>query len=524
MTIRRTLLAAALASCCTAASAQAWFPADGIWQIEGANGSGLTLDVRDHAIGIGLYTYDDAGNSVWYSGAGSLVDGTLAADITRFSRGSDDVPTGAETLSITIEFQANAAGTLAIGDGEPHAIRSYAFGADYVGDLALRSAAGVIESVPDMRGRWLFAPTGPERGQTHDLTFLHMARAGEAVQFWTALNGTDTPENGDYLFTCAPDQFDEAARGNCILSRLGDTEELARFDAADMSATRVAGTPETSIGFRVPEYWNRPQSGIWQIVGRFGEGVTIDVRPDLVAIGVFAYDEDGAATWSIANGQNIADAVEADLLTFADGSCIDCEHVEPTLATTRPMRIEFLGATRARLTIGDDAPLALSLLPFGADYLAKPLAEDPFAEEFGPHLLPALSGAWAQTSVQGSLQDGRRYRANTFVFGEAQTVDFDDGAYDTIRVAPTESWDPPDPLGFSTYPPTLACDATPTAGGAACELATLGGGGSPPAPPMSFGLISPRNITSTRSSGINGENQFPGELYMFRIPPRPADD
>ena len=123
MLVKRTFVAALIAALSNAATAQVWLPADGIWQIDGANGSGLTLDVRDNAIGVGMYSYDDAGNGTWYSGAGALVAGVLAAELTRFEHGEGDVPTAVDTLTIHLQFTASAAGTLSIGDGEPLPVR-----------------------------------------------------------------------------------------------------------------------------------------------------------------------------------------------------------------------------------------------------------------------------------------------------------------------------------------------------------------------------------------------------------------
>lgn len=529
MTMKRTLAAALLAGLSGAATAQVWLPAEGIWQIDGANGSGLTLDVRDDAIGIGLFTYDEDGNGTWYSGAAALVDGTLEAELTRFAR-AGETTTAVDTLPLTLQFQASATGTLSIGDGQARPVRHFAFGADYVGGLTLAGVAGDVAVVPDLRGRWVFTPTQAEGFASQDLVFEGVKRTDDSVAFTTTADPDAVIDDGEFSFVCSTDAVPAGELSHCsLVANFGLSPpapppmEIARFDPSDLSVTRLAGEADTMIGFRVPRTINAPQSGIWQIAGRFGEGVTLDVRPDLVAVGVYGYDEQGNATWSLATGPIVADAVEADLVTFSGGSCVDCEHNDPVVGATRPMRLEFVGATRARLTIGDAEPLALSLLPFGADYLDKPFAGDPGAEEFGTHALPALSGAWVQTRVfEEFIEQIPLHPAAAYVLGEAETVSLDGETYNALVALPQEAWGPPHPFGGS-YASSLACEAAPGDDIASCDLINTGGGGSPPAPPRTIASIRPWDIGATRISGFNvvgGET--PGAVYLFRIPPRPV--
>ncbi|MBB5208564.1 hypothetical protein [Chiayiivirga flava] len=527
MATKLPLLAVLLAGLSATASAQVWVPADGVWQIDGANGSGLTLDVRDDAIGVGLYTYDDAGNGTWYSGAGALVDGVLAVELTRFARG-DGSPAAVDSLAVTLQFQASAAGTVSIGDGPARPMRQLAFGADYVEGLDLAGASGTTDAIPDLCGRWVFSDTAPGGMGSIDVTFISMQITDEGASFATE-PADGTLDGGDYSVACGANPAAEDPPSLCLLYAHHDTlppSERARFDPADLSAMRIAGAPTTAIGFRVPSTPNEPQSGIWQIAGRFGEGVTIDVRPDLIAVGVYGYDADGNATWSLATGAPVGDVLEADLVTFAGGSCIACEHTDPQIDSTRSMRLEFVGATRARLTIGDDAPLALSLLPFGADYLDKPLAGDPLAEEFGPHALPALGGAWAQTSVYATtpIDAPPFFKSSAYTFADVETVSLDGETYSALIAVPDEQWGPPSEFGGGSYASSIACEVGLGDDTADCSLINLGGFGSPPSGPTDIADILPWNMSATRISGVNLDGPFPEPVYLFRIPLRPAVD
>lgn len=276
----------------------------------------------------------------------------------------------------------------------------------------------------------------------------------------------------------------------------------------------------------MPTGIDTPQSGIWQIAGRFGEGVTLDVRADLVAIGVYGYDADGKPTWSLATGPldqgTDGQHMQADLLTFADGSCLDCEPAEATVADTRRVNIEFLGATRARMTIGDDAPLSIALLPFGAEYLDAPLAGDPFADAFGAHALPVLSfGGWAQSSIRGTADEDAppSYPAVAFAFELFDTT-FGSDALRTLFAQPGDAWGTDED---GPRPATLSCIATEGGDNAAfCRLTHAGLPGSPDAVLRDIADIAPWNITANRISGSSAINGVaPEPVYLFRIPARP---
>lgn len=531
MKILRTIAAALVTGIPAITMAATWLPAEGIWQIDGANGSGLALDVRDNAIGVGLYTYDDAGNGIWYSGAGVLADGALALDLTRFERGEGDAVTAVDTLSVTLQLVASAAGTLSIDGGEPTAVRHATFGTGYMEGLELQSAAGTVHVVPDMRDRWVFSPTDAGGLGSVEITFAQIQRSDGAIAFTTGETEDATLEEGDFSFVCATTPSPVGPGAGCLLyahagplPQLVPPTEIARFDPADLSAMRVAGAPDTMIGFRVPYLYDAPQSGIWQIVGRFGEGVTLDLRQDQVAIGIYGYDDDGNAAWSLATGAIAGDTVEADLTTFAGGSCLTCEHMNPTVDSIRPLRLEFVGTTRARLTIGDDEPLALTLLPFGADYLAKPFADDPDSAEFGTHALPALNGGWAQTDVySGHIVDPPSHLSAAYAFGGVETASDDGATYNSLHATTTAHWGPPDEFG-GTYTTSLTCEANDDDDPFDCVLTRAGGPGSPPAPAAVMADIHPWNISANRISGINVDGFTPRPVYLFRIPPRPVTD
>lgn len=526
---KRILAAALLAACATPAAAQVWFPVDGIWQIDGANGSGLTLDVRDNAIGIGLYTYDDEGNATWYSGAGELVEGNLHADLARFEDGST---TAVDMLPLTLQFQTSAVGMLTLGDGEAHALRHFAFGSEYIGGLEYTSVAGVVDTIPDLRGRWVISPTRADLGGSFDVSFVRTDVVSGSVLFSTASSAGGEMEEGEHWLSCGPGTTTEGPQHRCTLYRsLGlsppalPPTALAEFDAADLAATRIVSMNNDFVGFRVPGRINEPQSGIWQIAGRNGQGVTIDVRQDLVAIGVYGYDGDGNASWSLATGPLDGDVVDASLATFTGGSCVNCEQSDPTVAATRDVRLEFVGATRARLTIGDDEPLALSLLPFGAAYLDKPFGGDPGAEEFGTHALPTLAGAWVQADIyaQYGVDLEPHYPSNAFTYGDVETISLDGDTLNGLLAIPEDAWGPPSELGAASVAPSIACEVGIGDDVADCDLIHPGGDGSPPSGPTDIATIEPWNISATRISGVNTDSGVTLEpVYLFRIPPRPA--
>jgi hypothetical protein len=329
-----------------------------------------------------------------------------------------------------------------------------------------------------------------------------------------ASNSRAIPSADDqrYLLDCAP----ATNRTECSLHQprgmLGTpVPPVARFGPEAVSATRIADSESPWVAFRVPETANAPASGIWQYVDTVGQGVTLDVRPDAIAVGVFGYDDAGAASWSLAVGALDTDTMAADLLEFRGGSCLGCAYTSPNVARASDFHIEFVDSTRAWLTLGDDAPRAITLLPFGDNYFDRPIAGDPDTDDFGPQAVPALIGGWISTVPAADASSSPDTSdAIRFDVGQVQS-EIDNGG---ISHLVARGGLPTSPIG-GTPSMLIECIANGSTPRSSCELTLEGTGGTPPAPPLALGTFLPQDIAPMRISGIASDDT---PLYLFRIP------
>lgn len=519
--MRRILLCATLTAA-GSASAAVHLPAEGVWQFPASNGSGLTLDVRGATVGIGLYTYDDTGDATWYSGAGALVDGTLDTTVARYTLDAGGAPVQVgETHPLRIDFASATHASVQFDESDPLDANHFAFGAAYTSFTPSGDGSPEMITIPDLRGRWLFAPGGGHGA--HDVVFTQWSMSGFESEPFASLASTQQKYSVTCTSTGASPTCDlyliDIASGN-----VPPASPLASFEPGDISTTRMASVPDDDgvahHAFRVPTSRNAPVTGIWQIVGANGQGVTLDVRPDLVAVGVYGYTDDSDATWSLATGALEGNVLEADLTTFAGGACLGCEPAEPVIATdgVRPLRLEFVTPTRALLTIDGAEPLALTLLPFGVAYLDKPIAGDPDGDTFGPFAMPSLLGHWARTDVRENDEDEvERYPAVQFEFTDEEDASIDGGEISHV-LAWTDPYPAPE-LGEDREEATLVLcgDESQEPTDTMCEMQVADGAIALPLPDIDrISTFAPWDAAATRIA-LTGEVEDE-PVFLFRVP------
>lgn len=512
-------------------------PAEGVWRFETSNGSGLTLDVRDTTIGVGIYTYDEDGDSVWYSGAGQLVDGVVVTSVALYRETAPGtVEAVGEAQSLRIAFSTSTQGTLALDGSAPLAIEQLAFGADYVSGW--NPLGSNDQPLPDLRGRWLFATRsldGTDQVAAHDIEFAasSVSQDGRVASF----HSVDYPVDGApdatrrYTMDCGPLGTPPATV--CTLASLvtplatGESpQEIGRFDPRDLSANRAVGAVWGGevFGFRMPANVEAaPQPGIWQIRGRNGSGMTLDVRENGAAVGIFSYDDAGNAIWWLAQGQIVSNTLAAPLVRFEEGSCLACPQADPTPAATRQLQIHFISTTRALLTLDEGEAIPLVLLPYGAEYASAPVAGDPLEVDFGVHAVPLLSGDWVFS--QGDVATQRAsdnaialdFIANTAIpsaqapYADRIGAQASDIARTDLSPEVTERW-------------ALDCAPTGEVPNATCELlhlayptATPPSPVPPPTMPLAIAPVS--DLTATRYLAVGtGDSEFGVPVWGFRLP------
>ena len=519
------------------AQAATFFPAEGVWQFPESNGSGLTLDYRDGTRGIGLYSYDDEGNSVWYSGAGQLQGGVLETSLAvyRETATPGSVEAVGEPRAFRLEFANSTQATLAFDGTEDIPVHHAAFGADYVNGW---SPGTEVYPLPDMRGRWLFA-TRPSvaipQPQAYDIEFAAttVTNNGNTATF----RSIDYPVDGlpdtvrSYEVVCSAQS---GLPTSCLLSGrntpLADGETpvlIAEFHPRDLMPNRVVGINlETdAIGFRQPaDPLAAPMPGIWQIVGRNGSGMTLDVRENGMAVGLFTYDDEGNATWSLAQGPIVEGTLAAPLLSFSGGSCLGCPQEDPTAAPDPvTINLQFIGATRALMTIGDSEPVPVSLLPYGTQFAPLPMANDSLEEEFGPHLMPLLAGQWvfSQGDIATERQPDDAFALDFVAIELTPNAEGDRTDYLSARASPIVA---PEGADWDTELHRFECTTFGEAPEATCEANMLrqseGVILDPPPPATALATATLSDVSGNRIRAT-GAGDMTTPVWGFRIPPRP---
>lgn len=531
--MRHLFLVSALAAV-PAAHAAVTLPAEGVWGFPASNGSGLTLDVRDRTIGIGLYTYDEDGDNVWYSGAGQLVDGVLDTTLTQYR---ETAPGAVEPVGnarpFRLTFGTSTHATLRFDGTDNIAVEHLPFGAQYLADWSPDDLPD--HALPDLRGRWVFGsqpidPISPSVAYDIDFTASAIAEEGHVATFRSIEYPVADDETSmrTYEMRCAP--VDGETRCDLTSGVLpvadGDVPVLiGSFDPRALSPNRAEGEDDFGkvYGFRQPsDTLAAPQPGIWQIVGRNGSGMTLDVREDGAAVGFFSYDDEGNATWSLAQGPIVANTLAATLTSFTGGSCLSCPQQDPDVEqVTRSFSLQFASATRALLTIGDDDPLTLVLLPYGAEYVTAPMENDALEGDFGAHPVPKLSGRWVFS--QGDIDTQRTADAGIALdFLTHDVVLGEDGVHAltiTARAAdiPRGLMDPP-----ATEHWHLECSTVGEAVDSTCDMGYRAVPDSqldnPPAfSPYAVGDLSDLSGTRYVGTGTGGTDR---PVWGFQLPAR----
>ena len=142
-------------------------PFSGLWWVPEEPGSGIAIEFQDDISGnitafVAIYTYDEAGNPVWYVGNDDYVNRSLTVELSSATNGScldGCIPGSAQVepigKSVTIDFFGSHAAVMRLGDGEQKQLRAFYFAAPLAA-LGDTSQFGAI-AVPDITGTWVLS-------------------------------------------------------------------------------------------------------------------------------------------------------------------------------------------------------------------------------------------------------------------------------------------------------------------------------------------------------------------------------
>ncbi|MEP7044027.1 MAG: hypothetical protein ABI843_13270 [Dokdonella sp.] len=129
-----------------------------------------------------------------------------------------------------------------------------------------------------------------------------------------------------------------------VYSAGNDTTQLLAFSLIDIGSSTTAPTPEN--GF----WWSEASNETGPAAP--GNGASIEVQGDKLAVGLFGFTDTGAATWTFGSASLQGRVARAALVQLADGDSNFAATANPPNALAGPrLELEFLSPSRARAYI-----------------------------------------------------------------------------------------------------------------------------------------------------------------------------
>lgn len=187
-----------------------------------------------------------------------------------------------------------------------------------------------------------------------------------------------------------------AFRLNPAVVSPGETVELVfRTDEAP-SGTEI-GRLDIAVAAPGEKAAVSPKSGMYWDPLFDGNGVALEAHGSRLFVAAFSYDENGVATWRVAQGEMSNGRFEGDFLGFGGGPCLLCREADSAGEATGesdPVQLVFEGDQAAFLGIGDEPGRALELRPF-----AQRLVESEGTIAGETFTMTDLGGRWLFTDV-----------------------------------------------------------------------------------------------------------------------------
>ena len=346
-------------------------PADGLWTTtdDPANGSGLMLATQNGITVVSLFSYDEAGNNVWYVAAGQVDEsGVLEATLRQNTNGSyilNDNPASAEFVetsrNLRLEFIGTQLGYMSIESSQTKMIRAQNFG--YASNI----------SIPDLSGKWVLADATNKKSVILD---LESRPGGSITGFVSFLYVSSHPSSENWLINCTVN-LSTPLQGFCSLTPDEDSSFSESFiNFSDLGSQRL-----TTQNYDVEKYQafrlNKdrhllPNDGLWRPSDdpAIGSGLAMRTQGDYTVVLLYSYDEQGQPKWQIASGQFDENGLfSAALLTPEGGTAIESQ--SPLSAEfssqVQTLEIQLLGLELATFSIDGSAPKYIQNYNFGVE-------------------------------------------------------------------------------------------------------------------------------------------------------------
>ncbi len=401
-------------------------PADGLWATsdDPANGSGLMLTTQNGTTVVSLFTYDEAGNNVWYVAAGQVDEsGVLEATLRQNTKGSyilNDNPTSAEfvqtTRELRLDFSGTQIGTLSIDGSETKSIRSQHFGYE-IKTIIFESNNNQAEQqivLPDLSGAWLLGDAESGAAYILDLEAVEVIQPPGLPQ--TQIRYTSVhPSTNDWELTCS---YARHEIEGCSVARLNQNNQppmvIKYDDLGNQNMTVLTDTvpvTENYQAFRLNKDRRLlPNDGLWRPSDdpAVGSGLAMRTQGDYTVVLLYSYDESGQAKWQIASGQFDENGLfSAALLTPEGGTAIESQSPMTAEFTdqVQTLEIQLLGLELATFRIDDSEPKAIQNYNFGEQLFQT--ANYTVNEQ--PYVFPDQNGYWVAVDYSSGFANSSVY-------------------------------------------------------------------------------------------------------------------
>lgn len=213
----------------------------GMWFTPGEPGSGIMLDRQNNTLVFAIFTYDQSADPVWYQGSGSIEDGVVRAQASRFGNGTclnceyADSHEILEAVPVEFEFTSKTTAYMTFDGGKAKPMRTLAFDVPVFREFGEAGEFG-RPFLQDLRGDWVFISTdGQERFfRRVSFTTPAKARGGDAVSWKN--------DDGTVMFLCLEDASQYASPQCRLLEHDGD-QWRRQFSAywADVGEDQIIG-------------------------------------------------------------------------------------------------------------------------------------------------------------------------------------------------------------------------------------------------------------------------------------------
>lgn len=238
----------------------------GVWVIPGKPGSGFFFERQNDTLVFVVFTYDEAGNPIWYQGSGEIIGDTVEASAYQFTASSGIAaeylgpPISSEPVSFTFTFSSYTTADVDFAGDVSFPIEAFAFDSPGFRQFGEPDPFGQPH-LYDLSGEWIFVSRDGMDEFFRRVTFTNAVshHGGSTLSWKNAAN--------DVSFRCDADERFASPQCRLIILEDGQWQRLFSAHWADVGEDKIIGYLERPLpgdngvtrgedliyGFRLPE-------------------------------------------------------------------------------------------------------------------------------------------------------------------------------------------------------------------------------------------------------------------------------